>query len=190
MEHEAIETLLKRIGFGPHHAERLRSLRPLMHPLAHEVALAFYDYLGQDPETRALLWGEPGRVERLYENFEHWYRQLFEGVYDEAYAESRWRIGVVHARFGVRLSSLIPAMGRVYALALEHMLSALRPLDLPPALEALNMVLTLDTTLLAESYELALTLGLEAGADRATAAQRGAERLLAEGKRRSAFVRG
>ncbi|WP_457628550.1 protoglobin domain-containing protein [Oceanithermus sp.] len=190
MEHDPVDALLARVGFRPEHAEQLVHLRPLMHPLAHEMALAFYDHLGQDPSTRALLWKEPGRVERLYGNFEQWYRQLFDGVYDEAYAETRWRIGVVHARYGVRTSALILAVGQVYALALEHLLFALRPLDLPPALEALNRVLTLDTTLMAESYELATAAGLEHGADWETAPQRGAEWLLGQAKRRSAFVRG
>ncbi len=149
----AMETQLKRVGLRPEHAERLRSLRPLMDPLAYEMALAFYDHLGQDPHTRAILWSEPGRVERLYKSFEAWYRELFSGDYDDAYAKRRWRVGEVHARFGVPLSLLLPAIGQVYSLALEHLYATLRPGDLPGALEALGKVLTLDITLMALSYE-------------------------------------
>ena len=172
-----MEQRLQRVGFRPEHARRLVELRPLMHPLAHEMALAFYDHLAQDPETRSLLWDEPGRVERLYESFEHWYRELFDGVYDEDYALRRWRVGIVHARFGVPLSTLVPAIGQVYSLALEHLLAVLRPVELPGALEALGKVLTLDTTLMAESYEQAMVAG-HAESTRNTRA--GAERLLAE----------
>lgn len=171
-----MEQRLRRVGFRPEHARRLLELQPLMHPLAHEMALAFYDHLGQDPETRRILWDEPGRVERLYGSFEGWYRELFDGVYDDGYARRRWRVGVVHARYGVPLSTLIPAIGQVYSLALEHMLAVLRPVELPSALEALGKVLTLDTTLMAESYEEATAAGHEEGA-RST--QLGAERLMA-----------
>ncbi|WP_456447791.1 protoglobin domain-containing protein [Oceanithermus sp.] len=172
---DAVERRLRRVGFGPEHAERLLELKPIMHPLAHEMALAFYDHLGQDPETRRILWGEPGRVERLYESFEGWYRELFEGVYDADYAAKRLRVGMVHARYGVPLSSLIPAIGQVYSLALEHLLVALRPVELPSALEALGKVLTLDTTLMAESYERAVAAGVEGGEQ---ATRRGAARIL------------
>jgi hypothetical protein len=176
-ERMTMEQRLRRVGFRAEHARRLIELRPLMHPLAHEMALAFYDHLGQDPETRRILWDEPGRVERLYGSFEGWYRELFDGAYDDDYARRRWRVGVVHARYGVPLSTLIPAIGQVYSLALEHLLAVLRPVELPGALEALGKVLTLDTTLMAESYEQATAAAHEAGAQMT---RRGAERLLEE----------
>ena len=155
----SIEAHLRRVGLRPEHAKRLRSLQPLMDPLAYEMALAFYDHLGQDPHTRAILWSEAGRVERLYKSFETWYRELFSGNYDDAYAVRRWRVGKVHARFGVPLSLLTPAIGQVYSLALEHLLSTLRPGDLPGALDALGKVLTLDITLMAVSYEVLQAAG-------------------------------
>ncbi len=171
-----MEQRLRRVGFRPEHANRLLELRPIMHPLAHEIALALYDHLGQDPETRRILWDEPGRVERLYGSFERWYRELFDGVYDEGYARRRWRVGAVHARYGVLLSALVPAIGQVYSLSLEHLLAALRPPELPCALEALGKVLTLDTTLMAESYEKTAGDGHQ---DAARASRKDTERVLA-----------
>ncbi len=185
-----IEVLLKRVGLEPRHAEQIKQIEHLMTPLAHETALGFYDYLGRDPRARALLWSEPGRVERLYGAFEDWFRSMFAGTYDEDYAEKRWRVGIMHARFGVTTSSLIPAIGFVHSLAMEHLMSVLRPAELPAALEALTKVLALETTLMAESYEVATAMGLGAGVDWKKAPQRGAEMILAEAASRLTFVRG
>jgi len=185
-----IEALLDRVGMEPHHVEQIKKIEDVMTPLAHEMALGFYDYLGRDPRSRALLWSEPGRVERLYGAFEVWYREMFAGVYDEEYAEKRWRIGIVHARYGVTTSAMIPAIGYIHTLALEHLLSALRPVELPEVLEALTKVLALETTLMAESYEVATAMGLGAGVDWKKAPQRGAEIILAESTSRLTFVRG
>jgi len=172
-----MEQRLRRVGFRREHAARLLELQPVMHPLAHEMALSFYDHLGRDQETRRILWGEPGRVERLYGSFENWYRELFDGRYDEDYAMRRRRVGIVHARYGVLLSVLVPAIGQVHSLALEHMLAVLKPLELPGSLEAVNKVLTLDTALIAESYEQATAAGLN---EDVQVTKLGAERLLGE----------
>ena len=92
---ELLDLLKRRTGFTEAHAALLRELGKVMVPIAHEVALAFYDYLGRDPELGAILHAEPGRVERLYRTFARWYGELFSGVYDRAYAERRRRIGLV-----------------------------------------------------------------------------------------------
>lgn len=98
-----------------------------MVPLAPEVALAFYDYLGRDSELRGILHAVPGRVERLYGTFARWYGELFAGVYDQTYAEGRRRIGLVHAGLGIGPRAMVPAMGVVQELSLEHMRSAAGP---------------------------------------------------------------
>jgi len=63
---ELLQTLVRRTGLTEQHVHTLRSLEPIAGPLAPEVALAFYDYLGRDPEMHEILWGVPGRAERLY----------------------------------------------------------------------------------------------------------------------------
>lgn len=78
MEAKALlSKLIGRTGLQEQHVQILRRLEPLMAPMASEIALAFYDYLGRDEEMRAILWETPGRVERLYQSFADWYRGLF-----------------------------------------------------------------------------------------------------------------
>lgn len=114
MEPVALLELLKhRTGLQERHVRCLRELGATMRPLAQEVALAFYDYLGRDDEMQRLLWAVPGRVERLYGSFAAWYSELFSGCYDAEYAQRRYRIGLVHARLGVAPRYMIPAMGMV-----------------------------------------------------------------------------
>ena len=185
-----IDQILQRVGIQSRHVRTLQRLAPVMRPLAYEMALAFYDYLGRDPRAATGLWDDPQRVERLYAAFEDWYREIFAADYDEAYAEKRWRIGLMHARLGVHTSTLIPAVGHVHTLASEHILSALRPSEAADSLESFTKALALDTALLAESYEVAMVKGIDAGADWRAAARRGAEIILAESTARLAFIRG
>ncbi|KGQ21640.2 protoglobin domain-containing protein [Thermus filiformis] len=158
-----LEVLKRRTGFTEAHAQVLKGLGGLMTPIAFEVALAFYDYLGRDEEMAAILHAVPGRVERLYATFVRWYEELFSGTYDGAYAERRRRIGLVHARIGIGPQHMIPAMGIVQELSLEHLRTALRSFEVFPAVEAFEKIVAIELALIEESYLEALELGLRAG---------------------------
>ncbi len=150
-----------------------------MAPIAPEVALAFYDYLGRDPELSGVLHAVPGRVERLYGTFAEWYRELFSGAYDRAYAERRRRIGLVHARLGIGPRAIIPAMGIVQELSLEHLRTALRSHEIFSAVEAFEKIIAIEVALVEESYLEALSLGLSLGhRDLGQALREGAKALL------------
>lgn len=175
-----LDLLKRRTGFLPAHAEVLKGLGSLMTPLGPEVALAFYDYLGRDEELSAILHAVPGRVERLYGTFARWYGGLFSGVYDRAYAEGRRRIGPVHARLGIGPRAMIPAMGLVQELSLEHLRSALRGPEVFPAVEAFEKIIAIEVALIEESYLEALSTGLSLGhRDLEKALMAGAAELLA-----------
>ena len=155
---ELLDLLKRRTGFTEAHAALLRELGEVMVPIAHEVALAFYDYLGRDPELGALLHAEPGRVERLYRTFARWYGELFSGVYARA---------------------MIPAMGIVQELSLEHMRMALRGHEVYSAVEAFEKLVAMEVALIEESYLEALSLGLSLGhRDLTQALKEGASALL------------
>jgi hypothetical protein len=160
---ELLSLLQRRTGFSEAHAALLRELGGVMKPIAYEVALAFYDYLGRDPELAEILHAVPGRVERLYGTFARWYGELFSGVYDRAYAERRRRIGLVHARLGIGPRAMIPAMGIVQELSLEHLRTALRGPEVYSAVEAFEKVIAIEVALIEESYLEALSLGLSLG---------------------------
>lgn len=156
-------------------------LSGVLSPLASEVALAFYDYLGRDPEMRAILWATPGRVERLYSRFAQWYRELFSGQYDHAYAKGRYRVGLVHARLGVSSQFTLPAMGIVQELSLEHLQTALKPSELGAAVEAFEKIMVIEIALMEESYMAAVQAAWQAGVASDRALALGAELLLHEG---------
>lgn len=158
-----LETLKRRTGFNEAHMRVLAGLGHCMTPLASEVALAFYDYLGRDPEMRDILWASPGRVERLYGSFATWYRELFSGAYDAAYAHRRYRIGLIHARIGIAPSHMVPAMGIVQEISLEHMRTALRTGEIFPAVEAFEKIIAIEIALIDESYLAALEVGFKLG---------------------------
>lgn len=160
----------------------LRELGVLMIPLAPEVALAFYDYLGRDEELGAILHAVPGRVERLYGTFARWYGELFAGTYDRAYAEGRRRTGLVHARLGIGPRAMVPAMGIVQELSLEHMRSVLRGPEIYGAVGAFEKIIAIEVALIEESYLEALSLGLALGhRDLKDALAQGAKALLGPG---------
>ncbi|RDI95527.1 hypothetical protein DV704_06490 [Meiothermus sp. QL-1] len=179
MEVEALlEKLLARTGLREPHVAMLRRLEPLMSPLAPEVALAFYDYLGRDPEMHQILWGTPGRVERLYRTFAAWYRDIFSGNYDTAYAKRRFRIGLVHAHVGVRPEHVLPAAGIVQELTLEHLRQALRGSEVFLAIESFEKIMAVEMALMEESYLWALVEGLKHTQEVREAARLGARILL------------
>jgi len=172
---EPLDLLGRRTGFTQTHAAVLKELGEAMAPIAPEVALAFYDYLGRDEELSSTLHAVPGRVERLYGTFAARYRELFSGTYDRAYAERRRRIGLVHARLGIGPR----AMGLVQELSLEHLRSALRGLEVFSAVEAFEKILALEVALVEESYLEALARGLLLGhRDVGEALKEGAKALL------------
>ncbi|GLV48399.1 hypothetical protein TJA_15550 [Thermus sp. LT1-2-5] len=176
---DLLALLKRRTGFTEAHARLLAELGQVMTPIAPEVALAFYDYLGRDPELSEILHAVPGRVERLYGTFARWYGDLFSGAYDRAYAEGRRRIGLVHARLGIGPRAMIPAMGIVQELSLEHLRTALRGPEVFAAVEAFEKIIAIEIGLIEESYLEALSLGLSLGyRDLKEALSQGAAALL------------
>ncbi|MCS7067098.1 MAG: protoglobin domain-containing protein [Meiothermus sp.] len=181
MEAGALLTkLMERTGLQERHIQMLRRLEPLMAPMATEIALAFYDYLGRDDEMRAILWDSPGRVERLYQSFADWYRGLFCGLYDDEYAEKRARIGLVHAAIGVKPSFIVPAFGIVQELSLEHLRNTLRSPEIFSAVEAFEKIMAIEAAIMQDSYMQAMEYGYRLGvaADQEKALVAGARAML------------
>lgn len=158
-----LDKLIYRTGLLEQHIQMLTRLEPLMSPMASEIALAFYDYLGRDEEMRTILWDSPGRVERLYLSFSDWYRGLFCGCYDEEYAEKRARIGLVHAAIGVKPSFIMPAFGIVQELSLEHLRNSIRSPDIFNAVEAFEKIMAIEAAIMQDRYMQAMEFGYRMG---------------------------
>jgi hypothetical protein len=181
MEAEALLIkLISRTGLLEQHVQMLRRLEPIMVPMASEIALAFYDYLGKDEELRGILWDSPGRVERLYQSFADWYRGLFCGLYDAEYAEKRARIGLGHAAIGGKPRFIMPAFGIVQELSLEHLRNSLRTPEVFSAVEAFEKIMAIEAAIMQDSYMQAMEYGyrLLVAADQEKALMAGARAIL------------
>jgi hypothetical protein len=108
-------TLEKRINFTDEDKEILKTNANWGKEIASEMADHFYTYLGYDPEMNVILNAKEGRIHRLHETFIEWFHEMFTGMDDwgKAYAERRWRIGLVHVQVGIGPQHVVPAMAAV-----------------------------------------------------------------------------
>ena len=108
-------SLEKRVSFTTEDKLLLKSQADWGREIASEMADYFYKYLGIDEEMNAILNNQDGRIHRLHETFIQWFHEMFTGIDDWriAYAERRWRIGIVHVQIGIGPQHVVPAMAAV-----------------------------------------------------------------------------
>lgn len=113
--HTFMVTMEKRIGFTSEDKALLKSHAEWGKNIAPQMAEHFYDYLGRDPEMQSIINAKEGRSHRLRETFIQWFHEMFTGMDDwgNAYAERRWRIGLVHVQIGIGPQHVVPAMATV-----------------------------------------------------------------------------
>lgn len=112
---EFMATMEKRMLFSAEDKAILQENADWGASIAPEMADHFYDYLGRDPEMNAILNGSEGRIHRLRDTFVQWFEEMFTGMdgWGNAYADRRWRIGLVHVRIGIGPQHVVPAMATV-----------------------------------------------------------------------------
>ncbi|MCV3217232.1 protoglobin domain-containing protein [Plectonema radiosum NIES-515] len=113
--HAFMSTVEKRIGFTDEDKALLNSEADWGLKVAPEMADHFYAYLGRDVEMNAILNVGDGRIDRLRETFIEWFHEMFTGMdnWGKAYADRRWKIGLVHFRIGIEPQHVVPAMATV-----------------------------------------------------------------------------
>jgi hypothetical protein len=113
--HDFMATMEKRMSFTDEDKALLKSQANWGQQIASEMAVHFYAYLGRDPEMNAILNQTEGRIHRLHETFVQWFHEMFMGMDDwgNAYADRRWRIGIVHVQLGIGPQHVVPAMAIV-----------------------------------------------------------------------------
>ena len=87
------------IAFDDTDEHILAQMAPLFEAHGDDLTDRFYARLLEQPETALLL---EGRLTRLKRTHRQWLRELFGGLYDDAYLQNRMRIGHAHVR--VRLA--------------------------------------------------------------------------------------
>lgn len=107
--------MVQRVNFSEADKQILKQQADWGLKVAPEMADAFYAYLGRDPEMSAILNASDGRIHRLRETFVQWFHEMFTGIdsWSDAYAERRWKIGLVHVRIGIFPEHVVPAMAIV-----------------------------------------------------------------------------
>ena len=113
--HQFLDLVSTRMSFSDADQAILKNNADWGLIVAPDMATAFYDYLGRDAEMSAILNETEGRVHRLRETFVQWFHEMFTGMdnWGEAYAERRWRIGLIHVRVGIGPQHVVPAMATV-----------------------------------------------------------------------------
>ena len=92
------DEMKKFLQFDDKDAAHLASLQPIVEKYGSKITDGFYSRLALWPETAKYI---EGRVESLSQTHLRWMRELVSGVYDEAYFESRRKIGMVHVKIGL-----------------------------------------------------------------------------------------
>jgi two-component system sensor histidine kinase HydH len=150
---EAVFAELKRyVGFDAQDAANLRSLGASVQPHLPRVVDRFYREILRRAGTRNVLAEGPAQIERLRGSLTSWLRSLFNGTYDAAYVQQRARVGRVHVQVGLPQRYVFAAM-EVLRQELKHVIL---DADVPQAdskLDSLQKLLTLETAIMAESYQ-------------------------------------
>ncbi|HAC64185.1 MAG TPA: hypothetical protein DCF68_11750 [Cyanothece sp. UBA12306] len=140
--YEFMVKMEKRMFFSDQDKSVLQSSIDWGKESAPVMATVFYDYLGRDPEMNAILNASEGRIDRLRKTFIQWFYDMFTGIdeWGECYAESRWRIGLIHVRIGIGPQHVVLAMATVIR-AVESKLEAEgKTKDLNSALSKICMI--------------------------------------------------
>ena len=108
-----LATLIRRTEFSDADRSLLQENSAWGEGIATEMADCFYGYLDRDTEMIDILTKH--NRERLRQTFVDWFKEMFSGMdnWGDAYAQRRWKIGLVHVRVGIGPQHVVPAMATV-----------------------------------------------------------------------------
>ncbi|MEQ9485911.1 protoglobin domain-containing protein [Coleofasciculus sp. F4-SAH-05] len=137
-----MQKMAKRISFTDEDKAILKTNATWGKDIAPEMANHFYAYLGRDPEMSEILNAKEGRMHRLRETFTQWFYEMFTGIDDwgNAYADCRWRIGLVHVQIGIGPQHVVPAMAIVVNAVGQKLKEADKNEELRDALSRICMI--------------------------------------------------
>ena len=120
-QHESfIEEMKRYLAFSDSDADLLKRLGPRMNRYLPDMAERFYSQIPHHPAASRVITGGQEQINRLKRTLQVWGEGLFNGVYDENYAEDRYRIGFRHVRIGLDQKYVISAMGVVRSFLLDR----------------------------------------------------------------------
>lgn len=148
------QELLAYVGWTSDDATRVAGLGSLIDEDAAEVVDDFYVAILDHPTARRVITGGEAQIARLKESLRGWLRELTGGVYDEAYAERRWRVGRRHVEIELEPHLPAAAMARLRG----RLLGAVRgrwvgsAADLAAAVASLDRLLDVDAALIQDAF--------------------------------------
>jgi signal transduction histidine kinase len=138
---------------GPSDGAAMRALRPLAEASVDGLVEEFYRHLIAFPVLRELLEREPGRIERLKELQRGYFLSLTDGRFDDAYVESRLRVGNAHQAIGLEPTWYIGAFSLYLRLWLRELVGCTgNGAAILPAVEAIVKVIAFDMALAMRTY--------------------------------------
>ncbi|HBB36334.1 MAG TPA: hypothetical protein DDZ80_02360 [Cyanobacteria bacterium UBA8803] len=143
--------MVNRVNFTDADKALLKAHADWGKEIAPDMAAHFYTYLSSDPEMNEILNSTPDRLHRLHGTFVEWFHEMFTGMDDwgNAYAQRRWRIGLVHVRIGIGPQHVVPAMATV----VQEVSKRLKLDGKPEALqEALSQMCMIDLAFIEQAY--------------------------------------
>jgi signal transduction histidine kinase/CheY-like chemotaxis protein len=171
-----LEEMKRYIGFTVDDAAMLVSLAPVVEPHLPALADRFYEQIPRHSDAAAVFTGGGTQIARLKLTLERWAQGLFSGVYDDAYAQERFRIGYRHVQIGLAQRYVIAAM-HVVSLFLREVIDR-EIIDMDRRVRAhasLVRIMTLDLCLISETYVEGSLRELRQLNERLTAANRALE---------------
>ncbi len=142
-------------------AKALKNFKPCVEKHLEEIISSFYVQQTRIPEIEILI-GDSGTLERLKAAQRIYILDLFSGIYDVEYVNSRCRIGLVHKRIGVE-----PKFYLAGVLCLKNMLSVVieesetDTVQAQKIWSALDKLLMFDITLVFDTYIRSLVSEIE-----------------------------
>jgi signal transduction histidine kinase len=153
LQESFVDEMKRYLHLLPGDALILRELGPLMEKYLPEMAEKFYAQIPHHPGASLVFTGGEAQVERLKSTLQAWGHGLFNGVYDEQYAEHRFLIGFRHVRLGLDQKYVISAMGVVRSFLMEKLFDEFPAREKRLAFsQALGKILDLDLNLMCDSY--------------------------------------
>jgi len=152
--YQRYQDLQAYVGWTPADAERVRALAPLVEPTFVPLVDDFYREIDRHPEARKVVTGGVEQIERLKGTLRLWLKELFQGLYDEAYVQRRWNVGRRHVEIGLEQIYTNAALSRLRqglaaAIAQSWRQSAA---ELTAASDSLNRLLDLDLAIIEDAY--------------------------------------
>lgn len=98
---ELYEELQRYVGWNAADVERLKAAAPVLEPHLAPLIDDFYEEIERHPEAKKVITGGAEQVQRLKGTLLAWLRELFKGIYDQAYVARRWRVGWRHVEIGL-----------------------------------------------------------------------------------------